>query len=150
MAGIALYELSPDFGLGYLKTAFFVMLHDLDRWEFLKYFPVTIFLNPILPGAELVAAYGLFQLRPWAWKIAVVTLSLNLILRVIGSLNYVIQVMQFANTPILPISEDAVVVQTVSMWPIYIIGIICGISILILVQTAVKEIFIKNNKTQNE
>jgi len=71
IAGIALYEFFPDFGLQYLKMTYFVILHDPAPCEFLKYFPLVVFLNPILPTFEFAAAYGLFKLRPWSWKLAV-------------------------------------------------------------------------------
>lgn len=149
IAGIALYELFPDFGLRYLKTTFFVMLHDHDRWEFLKYFPLAIFLNPILPAVELTSAYGLFKLRPWAWKLAIGTLSVGFFIRFIGAINFVIQVMQYPNKLLPSIPKDAIVVQTISMWPIYVIGLICGISIFILIQPSVKELFKENKIKQN-
>ena len=138
MAGMALYVLYPDFGLRYLKITFFVILHDPNRWEFFKYFPLTILLTPILPSLELVSAYGLFKLRPWAWKVAVGALSCDFLFRFIGAINFVIMVMQYRNKPIPPIPKDAAFV--VSMWPSYIIAFLCGIAIFILIQPSAKKI----------
>jgi len=148
-AGTALYALLPDFGLRYIWHTILDMIYGYQQWEFLAYFPVAIVFKPILPLLKLVSAYGLLQIRPWARKLAIGTLSFDFLIRFIGAIKFVILVMQYRNKPIPPIPQDAVVGQVISMWPSYIIALLCITSVFILIQPSVKRIF-KENKQTND
>ncbi len=139
-AGSAFYILYPDFGFFYLSAGWSVILHGPDRLGSLAILLLGFLLTVLLPLSELVAAYGLFKLRPWAWKTAVALLSFDFLTRFIGAINFVIQVMRFRDKPIPPIPKGAVV-GVISMWPSYIIALLCGIFVFILIQPSVKEIF---------
>lgn len=139
-AGQALYVLYPNvlyptFGLQSIKFVWTSILHGSDVEP-----PIFIFLGfvaTILPFLKLLASYGLFQLRSWSLNLAVGALSIDLLIRFIGAINFVIQVWEYRNKPVPAISKGAIVI---SLWPSYIIAFLCGISVLILLRPSSKRI----------
>ncbi len=147
-AGTAFYVLYPDFGLFYLTSGMSVILHGSERLESLAILLFSFLFTVLLPLLKLLSAYGLFKLRPWAWKITVAVLSFDFLSRFVGAINFVIQVIQFRNKPIPPIPQNAVV-GVVSMWPSYIIALLCGISVFLLIQPSARELFKENQIEKN-
>ena len=87
---------------------------------------------------KLVSAYGLFRIRLWGRIVAIVVLSFDFLVRLAGAINTWTYNIRHPELP--PIPENTTLVEVISMWPSYIIGIISLLSVIILLSRPVKEI----------
>jgi hypothetical protein len=139
-AGTALYEAYPDFGLqnlGYVTSAF-----RHKEWWILAWFPIGFLLNTVIPVAKLTSAIGLVRFQLWAWRAAIITLTVDLLVRLAGAINFAVQCYRFRYQD-LHIPEGDIVVHAISMWPSYIIGFLSAFAILLLLMPSVRRKFVK-------
>jgi len=134
-AGTGLYAALPYFGLdiiGYIISSIWhgYGILGLDVWLIL-----AILLNPVIPVAKIIGAYGLFRFRSWAWLTLFVFLTVDFLIRLAGIINLVIQSYRYQD---YEIPEGAVVVGYHSMWPTYIICLLNAAAIFLLFRPSVK------------
>ena len=92
--------------------------------------------------AKLIVAYGLFRVRSWGRPVALIVLTADFVLRAN------VAIMEFPSAALVPptpssqISEGCVTMAIV-LWPSYFIAIISIVSVLILLQKPIKELFKK-------
>lgn len=139
-AGTALYEALPDFGLKYVWLIVSELWYNYVDWGLIAWFPLGFLVNPVIPVAKLIAAYGLVRFRPWAWRAAIIPLTVDLLVYLIGAINFAIQSYRYRE---FRIPEGYRVVQVISMWPSYIIGLLSAFAILFLFRPSVKRKFEK-------
>lgn len=137
-AGTAFYEAFPDFGLKYLWFIASAFWSDYVDWGLIAWFLLAFLVNPVIPVAKLIAAYGLLRFRPWAWRAAIIALTVGLFFHVTGAINSAIQFYGYRE---FQIPEGHRVVQVISMWPSYIIGLLSALAILFLLRPSVKRKF---------
>ena len=92
----------------------------------------------ILPAIAFLAAYGLFQLRLWGQRLALTICSILFLAELYGIIKFAVLSYQFRDGPVPPLPEGAVEID-VSMWPTYFIGLVSGLSVLLLLQEFVKK-----------
>ena len=139
-AGTALYEAFPDFGLKYVWLILSELWNNYVDWGLIAWLPLSFLFNPVIPVAKLIAAYGLLRFRPWAWRVAIIPLTVDLLVYLIGAINFAIQSYRYREFQIPPGSQ---VVKVISMWPSYIIGLLSAFAILFLLRPSVKRNFEK-------
>ena len=139
-AGTAFYEALPDFGLKYLWFIASAFWSNYVDWGFIAWFPLGFLVNPVIPVAKLIAAYGLLRFRPWAWRVAIIPLTVDFLFCLIGAINFAIQSYRYRY---FQIPEGYRVVKVISMWPSYIIALLSAFAILFLLRPSVKRKFEK-------
>jgi hypothetical protein len=140
-AGTAFYQAFPDFGLKYLWFIASVFWYHYADWGLITWFLLGFLVNPVIPVAKLIAAYGLLRFRPWAWRAAVIPLTVDLLFRLTGAINFAIQFYRYRE---FQIPEGHRMVQVISMTPSYIIGLLSAFAILFLLRPSVKRKFGKS------
>ena len=141
--GTALYQALPDFGL--MHICFTARTLWQGNWGGIIWLPLGFLVNPLIPVSKLISAYGLLRSRMWAWRVAIISLTLDLLLRLIEAINYTIQSYRYRGFKIPEVSPDAHV-QIISMWPSYIIGLLSAFAILLLLRPSVKKVFKEVNE----
>jgi hypothetical protein len=139
-AGTAFYEAFPDFGLKYLWLIASGFWYNYVDWGLIACFPLAFLVNPLIPVVKLIATYGLLRFRPWAWWAAIIPLTVDLLLRLTGAVDFAIRSYRYQEFQIPPGYR---VVQVISMWPSYIIGLLSAFAILLLLRPSVKRKFEK-------
>jgi hypothetical protein len=139
-AGTAFYEMLPDFGLKYVWLIVSELWNNYVDWGLIAWLPLAFLFNPVIPVAKLIAAYGLVRFRPWAWRAAIIPLTVDLFVCLTGAINFAIQSYRYREFQIPPGYR---VVQVISMWPSYIIGLLSAFAILFLLRPSVKREFEK-------
>ena len=92
----------------------------------------------LIPIIKLIVVLGLMRLKRWAWTVLFTALTLDIALTAIaGAKMYAYQ--RSGTGP--PPSNGGAIVETVSMWPAYIIAVINLASLIILLQPSVRARF---------
>ena len=93
----------------------------------------------IFPLFYILSGYFLFKLRYVGWALSLTLLTLLSIKKLleVGYITYAI--ITFQNLPMPEISEGSVV-EKISMWPVYITGLMCLSLIWVLIRKPIKEI----------
>jgi len=92
----------------------------------------------VLPFVKLVAAVGLFRIRKWAWVLAIVALTLDMLLRIVGAIRHSLESPQ--DLPELALCSG-VVVEEISLWPSYVIALVSAVSLLVLANSRIRSQF---------
>ncbi|MFV0543629.1 MAG: hypothetical protein ACK5L8_08090 [Marinicella pacifica] len=87
---------------------------------------------------KIVTAYGLFRIRAWAWKLAMIVFSAEFLSRLYGILSIP------GEPPTLNHSEGGII-ESFSSWLIYIHAVIPLIFIIVLFQKPIKKRFSKTD-----
>lgn len=111
------------------------------------YIGISWILMEFIPPFLLVSFLGVFNIKLWGRVVAIFTLSTDLAIRLLGAIHSWTYYM--FNPEMKEVHQamlDAALknqqnIETVSMWPSYIIGIIDIILLAILFYPAIKEIF---------
>ena len=90
---------------------------------------------------QIIAAYGLFRLRTWAWLLAVCVISADFLTRLFGITNLWFN-RHPGSSPVLDgIEEQAVVIQSFSLWPGYFRVVLSLVFMIVLLQKPIKNVF---------
>jgi hypothetical protein len=104
-----------------------------------KWFVILNFIwFGILPALAFVSAYGLFQLRLWGQRLALTICSILFLAELYGIIKFAVLSYQFRDARVAPLPEGVAEID-VSMWPAYFIGLVSGLSVLLLLQEFVKK-----------
>ena len=136
IAAIALYSLPGLFKVVWLELSYSPQGDAMSKiyvWNLIGYswFALLFML-------KIVTAYGLFQIRTWAWKLAITVFSVEFFSRLYSLLSIPNE------PPMLNYSEGAII-ESFSLWPFYIHTIIPLILVIILLQKPIKSLFSKVN-----
>jgi hypothetical protein len=96
-------------------------------------------LNGLIPVAAFISAYGLFRFMRWGLLSALAISSLNLVLCLYSSVQFVVMAYQWRSASPPPIPEGSYYID-VSMWPTWITGLGSGLLTFILLRGSVKTI----------
>lgn len=93
--------------------------------------------------AKLIVVYGLFRVRSWGRPAAMVVLTADFVLRANVAITMFLLTALVPPTPPPPMPEGGVT-MTIFMWPSYLIAIISIVSVLVLIQKPIKNLFAKS------
>jgi lysylphosphatidylglycerol synthetase-like protein (DUF2156 family) len=113
--------------------------------EYISYIAISM-LSIGWPIAVIIAGYGTFKNKTWAWRWAIWACLVMFIINMYGVINFAVLCYYWRDMPIPPISEGDYV-GYFSMWPTYIYAAAGAILILILSLKAVRREF-NNLKTE--
>ena len=102
---------------------------------------VSVFLFELTLLTQLISSICLFQIRRWAWILAVITLSVQVLLMSIGAVR--IALLPHALPPQI---EPGAVVHTFSMWPSRVRIMLNAIAVLLLYSQRVRSHFLNKAK----
>jgi len=102
---------------------------------------VSIVVFELVLLAQLISSVGLFRIRRWAWILAVIALSVQVLLMSIGA----VRIALLSQAPPPPI-EPGAVVRTFSMWPSRVRTMLNAIAVLLLFSQRVRSHFLKEAK----
>ena len=105
--------------------------------ESLYYFVMILFFKLLIPACAIASGTGLFKQKKWGWYLGFITTLILFSLYLTGTINSIILVYRYRNTPIPPIPEGAVV-QYVSMIPTYIYTIVSFLFLIILTRRSIR------------
>ncbi|MCW8869164.1 MAG: hypothetical protein OQK49_00545 [Proteobacteria bacterium] len=88
----------------------------------------------------LIAAYGLFRLRTWAWMFALCVFSADLVTRLFGIFNLWLN-RQPGPPSVINDHQGQIVIESISLLPMYLMVALSLISIIILLQKPIKNLF---------
>jgi hypothetical protein len=103
---------------------------------------ITLFFLAI---SKLVAAYGLYRVFSWARLLALVVLSFDVLLRLAGLINVMTfpyrhpEMWERLSKMVENFPKDQI--QTYSMWPSHIIGILSIVFVIVLTRKPIKDAF---------
>jgi hypothetical protein len=144
-------------------TALYIMLpsHWKHWWHMLQLWiqgdsPFGGFPFWVLPAGiicdlilifKLIASYGMFKLQPWGRILAIYVLSADFLLRLAGFINVLTypswhpeMIQRYNEMKSMP---GHVSVETGSLIPSYIIGLLSLVSVIVLITRPVKERFVR-------
>jgi len=142
----SLIPISITIGVPWLLFTTFLQGHVSGGnygWFFL--FFLFIYLIIIL---KIISAYGLFRIRIWGRKLAIVVLAtdfINQVYKVINGWLYFFGYLKSSIPELEPYSPTTVIAKFISMWPIYLLASISLISIIILLLKPIKKVFSKKS-----
>jgi len=102
---------------------------------------VSIVVLELVLLAQLVSAIGLLQIQRWAWILAVIVLSVQVLLMSIGAVR--LALLPPAPPPQI---EPGAIVHTISMWPSYLRTILNAIAVLLLFSQPIRSHFLNKKK----
>jgi hypothetical protein len=105
--------------------------------EGLHYFVMILFFKVLIPAFAIASGSGLFKQKKWGWYFAFLTTLIFFELYLTGTINSIILIYRYRNTPIPPIPEGAVS-QYVSMIPTYIYTIVSFLFLIILTRRSIR------------
>ena len=119
------------------------LFHGLHRYAEAAGFAVTmsVVLFEFILLIQLISAIGLFRILRWAWILAVVTLSVQVLLISIGAIRMAI----LPPLPPPPITSHSII-TTHSLLPSYFRTIMNGIAVLIIYSKNIRSHFFKQTK----
>ncbi len=133
---MALYSL-PDLlnfiWLEWSYSAHHDVMSDMYIWNLLW----TVWFT-LLCILKMITAYGLFQIRPWAWILAMVVFPAEFLSRVYG-------IFSLPGEPVSLNQNEGVIVESFHIWPFYFHALILLFFLFVLVQKPIIKLF-KLNK----
>ncbi len=116
----------------------FTVFHDyvILNVEFMFFFL-------FLPLAILISGIGVFRIRKWGWKLAILVCAITFLVNFIGIINFAHAVYELQSSPMPPLSEGALN-KIMSMWPTYVSALVSALLIVFL--TLKSTIIIFNNR----
>ena len=135
-AGTGFYALADHWpGMLDFVRFFFYFLGDSSRLPI--WTPVLGIILYLTLFGKIIAAYGLFRLRKWAWKLALVVLSIDFSWHLFAAVYHFVSFRHSKTPPVPP----GTITVTVSLWPSYIICILSLFSIILLARKPVRTVF---------